>query len=1002
MSLPKDERTTGATTGAPAVTTEMTPAERGKAVQQLQQTAVSAVNASRGASASAIQKDVYDAGASQAAFKNRVSGVLVSGISSTPRIDDSGQVVEQDASTYSAKYELMRPEALQQEGASLLREKDPALKGEGLVRMVDAPLARATLALTNPPMRPAVVVANGRTPDAIDFVGLNRVTPYGEEATGRPQPAQVYMMSDGGGMIPVHGFKKGEGAKASYLGLKTGVDEMGSANVSLVAEMKFEPGVTEDGTRAIQRTIVTESEPHLVESPEQQKDLLEKMAAEGWKPITRLPPERADQPESFRGLGEPDVTSRAMLRVADAVRNHNVIQVAIDGADISKLPQEAREYAADFKRLASALQDAGYPKAGVNHLLGLAQGPLMKLSELNETVNRIRRDPASLDPMTEMRVVATELLRKQGKDPKVLYPVLDNMGENLGNSLTKSLGDDAGGSARSKYQAAENERMAVLEQGAKDLTLALGLPLGAKQWEANGKQLTFPDGTPRVSTPFDDALARGGALYNEARTAYRETQQAVMDAMAGYVGTRLKMAPQMPAVGEAGARKPGEVAADWVDNRITGAPMDPKEKAFVDAVMNSAPGKAAFMDELTHLYGDSVMAAAHRLRLSPAELQRDLEANAVDMEPWSVAVKSFRVYNYGSSPDPSASPLFITPEQEIPKDLDITNTDAVREIAAARTWQVTQFQREQNDMVPKVLQSGLSTDRMIDLRLDSGQRNIPVLMSRAPLSEHLDIRAGIAKSFNLPVVRVADPITGEVSQSAILGAKVNGNGLGSNLSPGYYKALNFSRANMVEGREPFQIRDEAGFLASVGGVEKAKGLIAKLPDADKLKASLDDMARPRRANGVYEVKTNTEGISEYAKKREGAVIAMGAVLEAKAKQVFEIQAKGKPADKRAELETKRDTTIAEVKESTQARLRELPVRIENLENHIRLNAGKVGYFGLAPSLGAGNPAVRPHKPFPEFRFQLTTSGVAEAELNNRLAALSRAGHSIRLDSFRVD
>lgn len=394
------------------------------------------------------------------------------------------------------------------------------------------------------------------------------------------------------------------------------------------------------------------------------------------------------------------------------------------------------------------------------------------------------------------------------------------------------------------------------------------------------------------------------------------------------------------------------------------------------------------------------MAAAHRLRLSPAEVQRDLVANAQDFEPWNVAAKSYKVYSFNSNPDPSGQPYFITPEQELPKEgFDPSNAEQVRQIAKDRTWQITQFQSEQGTLVPRVIQSGMSTEDMRIRREDASMRHLPVMVSRAPLSEHLDLPSGIATSFNLPVMKTHDPVTGEMGRFGFFGVKVQGNGLGSNVNPGNYKALNYGRDLMVAPREVIQIKDEGSFLASVGGVDKAKALIDKHPDAEKLRAALDDMARPRRANGVYEIKTDPAGLADFAKKREGAVTAMGAVLEAKARRDFEIDAKGKPADRRAELESRRDSTIAEVRESTNARMRDIPLRVNAMEEFIRQNAGKKGYFGFAPSLGAGNPAVRIHKPPMEFRFQIDQGG---ADLNARLAALARKGHAVHPDSYRID
>ncbi len=995
MSLPK-EHSTAATPG------QMSPSERGLAVQGLQRNAISIVNTSRSASSYASLKDSYDAGASQSNFKNRVSGVLVSGLSSTPRLKEDGTVEMQDANTYSAKYELMRPESLQSQAAALLREASPEAKGEGLVLMVDAPLARTTQSLTAPSLRPSIVVHNSKTPDAIAFVGINKASPYGDPATGRPIPAQVWMAGENGGIVPVHGFQKGQGAKASYMGVRPGVDEMGNATVSLVSSVEFEPGITEAGTRFIKRDKAVESEPKLVETPEQQRELLDSLAAEGWEPITRLPPDKADQPESFRGYSEADVTARAILRLAENVRDKDIIRLATSGADLRDLPQEPRELAQDFAKLATSLEQSGYPKQGVDALLHRANEPLVKLAELKEIVERVRKDPAAMDPITEMRVVATDHLKAKGKSAQDIYPIFDNPGEFFGNSLSKSMGEDAAGAFRARFQAADNERMAILEQMAKELTDQLGAwpnPRGP-QWEKDGKPLTFPDGTPRTATPFDDAILRGGAHYKVVREAYRDLQQAVMDATSGFIGTRLRQAPPMAGAGEAGVRKPGAIAAAYVDHKYMGRPMDAKEKAFVERVLNTNPGKSAYMDELTSLYGDGVMAAAHRLRLSPAEVQRDLVANAQDFEPWNVSVKSFKVYAFNSVPDPSAQPYFFTPEQELPKEgFDPSNADQVREVAKARTWQITQFQPEQGKLVPRVVASGLPTDEMRNRRSEASTRHIPVLVSRTPLSEHMDLSAGIAKSFNLPVARTYDTVTGEMGHFGFFGVKVQGQGLGSNVNPGNYKALNYSREPMVAPREVIQLRDEASFLSSLGGVERAKALIEKHPDADKHRAALDDMARARRANGVYEIKTDASGLSEFAKKREGVVLAMGAVLEAKAKRDFEIEAKGKPADRRGELESRRDSAIAEVRETTNARMRDIPIRVKSMDDFIRQNAGKQGYFGFAPPLGVGNPAVRIHKPPFELRFQIGDGGM---DLNGRLAALARKGHSVHPDSFRID
>ena len=102
-------------------------------------------NVNQAGSASGYQRlvQIYNDERRKSNFTNHISGMIVSGASLTPRIQESGEVEMQSSSTYTAKWEMSKPEHLLGQAANQAR--DPEKKHQALIMAVNAPLARAVI-----------------------------------------------------------------------------------------------------------------------------------------------------------------------------------------------------------------------------------------------------------------------------------------------------------------------------------------------------------------------------------------------------------------------------------------------------------------------------------------------------------------------------------------------------------------------------------------------------------------------------------------------------------------------------------------------------------------------------------------------------------------------------------------------------------------------------------------------------------------------------------------
>lgn len=987
------------------------------ALQSAQSIPRTNINQAGSASGYSRLVDTYNNERKLAAFTNKNTGLLVSGASMTYRIQQDGSVQAQTAATYVAKYEATKPESLLQQAQGLLGEasrlrgragKDPesqrmidlearALEGEALVKAVDAPLSRA-LQQSNPELEPTFVREHETNRATKRFMAMNEVAPDGDP-TGAPVFAQSWMASENGGMIPVYGFTKKDGRENRYLGIKPGCDDEGGRTLGLVSVVNPVPGL-ENGQRSIRREYsIDETFP--IETASQQLEMLGAMAQRGWSPITSAPPPNADLPQAFRGLSEVNVASRTVLRLASAVAEHDVIRRGFafatdpNPAALKDLPAFERGLVEDYARQANLLKTgAGLAMKAVERLYGEMDAPLRKLGALHAVVDGLRRSPSAMDPITEFRQIATSMLKAGNTQAKDLYVLFDDPEENFKRRVSPEM--------HRAFTASDNIRKAVLEQLAKDLTDALEAWPKEKgePWKtAEGKPLAFPDGTPRTSTPFDKALARGGAHYDKAREAYYGLTQASMNAAAAMISVQLLMAARAKAATGMAPADAGRLATDYANSIISGRPMaNPADEALVRRTLSDVGPTNKYLDEITRMYAYAPLVAAHRAGLSPAEFQRAMEANAKDHEPWSAAVKSYQVYSYNSVPEPSGPTLFVAPEQELPSDFDPTSPEQVEALAKNRTWRVVRLQDEDGRPVPSLVHQGLSHADMVAKRLEANEKNLPVAVARKPLPENTPLGRALAKTFNMPVVEGADPIDGTPGKYATLGARISGAGVATAIAPSYYKAINFSKAPVVDREELVQLFDEAEFASSIG-IERAKRAIeSEMKGEPKLVdtiSALDDMARPVRERGVYAIETTEPGIKKFESQRMAAIEAMTTAQVAVATQEFKLKARGLPPDRRAGLETERDQAIAGAKARGAAKQRELDVLIRDFRTFVTTYRGRTGYTGFAPSLGAGNPARRIHKPGFELRCP------DAASLQALKARLNRRGLNIRFDQFEI-
>ena len=961
-------------------------------------------NVNQAGSASGYQRlvQIYNDERRKSNFTNHISGMIVSGASLTPRIQESGEVEMQSSSTYTAKWEMSKPEHLLGQAANQAR--DPEKKHQALIMAVNAPLARAFQA-GNPALAPTFVRQNEQTRVTKEYMAMNAVAPFGDPATGRPVFAQVWMDNGASGQLPVYGFKKarGEDGNPAYLGVIPRVDEEGQRALDLVSKVEFIPGVTNSETRHLTR----QTEGHLagsfpIETPEQQRECLEQLRQRGFEPVSKAPLHNADLPKEFRGLSEVDASARAVLKLAEAVNEHDVINKGLelfhtgDQNVVKGLGAFEKGLVQDYAAQAGIMRSAARLGDGaIKSLYAQMTATMQKLGTLRDTVEKIRKDPAAMDPITAFRVLATDIAKKEGKPIEGTFRLFDNPEDSFKRSVPAS--------AHREYVAVDNLRKAVLEQLSKDLTDILGAwpKKPGEQWKdaTTGAPLTFPDGSPRVGTPFDKALARGGKYFDTVRAEYADLVQTCINTAASYSSVRLLVGSQVQNVDRKtvalSTKDASRLAKDYVDAQMSGTTMNPQEKALVERVLQNAGPSTAYLDETMRLYTHSALVAAHRAGSSPAEVQRALLANAQDHEPWSVGVKSFPVYSYNSVPEPSGPAAYIAPEQDLPEAFNPSSLKQVRDIADARTWRVVSLMDDGGRPAPEMIKQGLSTSEMIDYRLNASQSHIPVLMARKPLPENVPLGAGLAKTYNIPIVKGSDPIDGTPGKYAVTGVRVSGSGVATTVAPGYYKAIRYGRANVVNDKEPIQFQDEAEFATSIK-LSSAKDFVERHPQVADYQQTLQRMISPEREKGVHVVAMTPAGLEAFKKERAQVIDTISAVRTLLATNELMSKGKSLPPDLRGGLETQKVQLIASAEAFKKAKLVELDVLVDQLATFLERNAGKKGYVGFAPPHGLGNSAVRFRNPPLELRF------ADDDSIESSKAFLNKRGLNVEFDAYHID
>ena len=476
-------------------------------------------------------------------FTNHIIGMIVSGTSPTPRIQESGEVEMQASSTYTAKWEMSKPEHL---------------LGQALIMAVNAPLARA-FHFANPALAPAFSRMNEQT----------RVTKECTAMTSVASFAQAYAQ-----------FCLGNGAS------------------------------------------------------QQQRECLKQLRQWVFGPVSKAPLHNADLPKEFRGLSEMDASASALLKLAEAVNEHDVINKGLemfhtsDQSVLKGLGAFEKGLVQDYAAQAGIMRSAARLCDGaIKTLYAQMTATMQKLGTfgdtVRDTVEEIRKDPAAMDPITAFSVLAKDIAKKQGKAIEAIYRLLEKPEDNFKRSVPASAQHDFG--------ANNNIHMAVMEQLAKDLTDVLGAwpQKPGEQWKdvATGAPFTFPDGSPRVSTPFDKILATALKYFQPVRAKYFDMVTTCINSEASYysvlllVGGRIQDVDRKTVVFS--TKDAARLAVKFVNAQNYGTIMNPQEGALAEHLLQIAGPSTAYLDETMRLYTHSVLIAGNWL-LGPALTESNL------------------------------------------------------------------------------------------------------------------------------------------------------------------------------------------------------------------------------------------------------------------------------------------------------------------------------------------------------------------------------------------
>jgi hypothetical protein len=339
---------------------------------------------------------------------------------------------------------------------------------------------------------------------------------------------------------------------------------------------------------------------------------------------------QAPSPQASQGRppqSAADASTRACLDLATAVRGFDVVLKGLDlylapGAlALEGLSPFAASLVFDFAALAHAMATLARlrPKA-IRTLYVQMDLTLRSLGHLRAVADGIRATDAQ-DPIGDYRALVWELALQRRLDPSHALALCDRPEEHF---LLR-----VGTATAHRHREGDTLRKAILEQLAKDLALELGaLPSGTAPWrDATGLVLTFPDGTPRVSTPFDQAMAKGCAHHDRLRTAYYDLWQKCMNMTANCLAVRLAIhdAARGWGLGTAMAIRLGTA---YATDRFGLKLMDRQERAWVDGAFTDMAASALYVDELMRIYAYAPMAAAHGARLRPCDLRQAMLAAA--------------------------------------------------------------------------------------------------------------------------------------------------------------------------------------------------------------------------------------------------------------------------------------------------------------------------------------------------------------------------------------
>lgn len=343
---------------------------------------------------------------------------------------------------------------------------------------------------------------------------------------------------------------------------------------------------------------------------------------------------------------EDGVASRAERR---PTRVQDILEQGSIRCGLPGLPDLEKALVMDYARQALFLfDDIALRPIAIKMIFHQVTIVLRALAAMNAATTEVLGHPDALDPIPEMRRMARELAIKGGYDPGAVARWCDAPEETF---LLQAVPEFL---HLSPYRL----RFFVAEQLCADLSRELGL-LDSEttwQWEGmDGRPITFPDGLPRVSTPFDKVLSH----YNSALSR-------VFDAQWRLIQSSLDLVVMLTSVGFLRMDFTGlrsifgdEIYSRGMIETITLLARDHAHAAYLgraipedrEVMINRLRGvqgeSAALYDELRRLYACHPPAVAAAAGWSLDGVLRDVEWRMNGACPAVVAPVLGRVMKHG-------------------------------------------------------------------------------------------------------------------------------------------------------------------------------------------------------------------------------------------------------------------------------------------------------------------------------------------------------------------